>query len=224
MITKQEVINKLDALKAYSVQQKPDFETYYTELMQPVYDAVNAYFNTSRSNFVKPVTEYVFQAYCDINVRNQQWEIDIPYNYPTDYPTGYNDLRDCFYSFNSLLSITNEQFFNVWVEETPTTGGTDSTGGGTLTPVPVSNPYLTTWQTEITDAPTGELSKINACVEWLKNSGDNTILIDLLEDRGTLISSMEREDIALMIYNDRHVLEVLNERNISAYIPSYIGD
>lgn len=223
MITKQEVINKLDALKAYSVQQKPDFETYYTELMQPVYDAVNAYFNTSRSNFVKPVTEYIFQAYCDINVRNQQWEIEFPVNYPSDYPTGYNDLRDCFYSFNGLMTVTNEQFFNVWVEETPTTETMDNTGGGTLTPVPVSNPYLTTWQTEITDAPTDELSKINACVEWLKNSGDSTILIDLLEDRGTLISSMEREDIALMIYNDRHVLEVLNERNISAYIPSYIG-
>lgn len=219
MITKQEVINKLDALLAYSVEQKPDFESYYETLMKPCYDAVNAYFSASRDNFKKPTEEYIFQAYCDINQRNQVWEKPVEYNFPTNYPTGYNDFRDCFYSFSDILTCSNETFFNAWLEEAPES--TDPTV--TPTPVPIDNPYITAWTADITEAPTKELAQINACVEWLKNSGDGKILLDLLENQGTLVKSMEQQEIASIIYKSRHVLEVLNERNISVYVPTYMG-
>lgn len=223
MITKQEVTNKLDALLAYSVEQKPDFESYYNSLMQPCYDAVNAYFSASRDNFKKPTEEYIFQAYCDINNRNQVWEKPVDYNFPTNYPTGYNDFRDCFYSFNDILNITNETFFNAWIEDVPETETMSDSTDPVPQPVPIANPYLTAWTADITEAPTKELNKINACVEWLKTCSDGKILIDLLEDQGTLVESMEQQEIANVIYKSRHVLEVLNERNISVYVPTYMG-
>lgn len=211
MITKEAVIAKLDALIAYSNAQQP---ANYASVAQPVYDAVNTYFSTSNPDLKKAVQEYIFQEYCDIDKRNQVWSDPYPYNFDTVYPVGYNDLRQCFYTF-PLLEVSNEDFFAAWQWQTQ---GGDS-GSGTSTKVPVSNTYLTQWQADITAAPREDVTRVNNVVNWLKNTGDGYILIDLFNDQGEYISSKTSAEIAKIIYLDRHAKEVINERNLNVYIP-----
>lgn len=212
MINKEAVIAKLDTLIAYSNTQQP---ADYMSIAQPVYNAVNAYFSTSNPGLKKAVQEYIFQEYCDIDKRNQQWSDPYPYDFATDYPAGYDDLRLCFYTF-PLLNVSNEDFYAAWQWETQ---GGDTSGGGTSTQVPVSNTYLTQWKTDITAAPQEDVARVNTVVNWLKNTGDGYILIDLFNDQGEYLSSKTSAEIATIIYLDRHAKEVINERNLDVYIP-----
>lgn len=214
MYTQAEVNAKIAALEAYSVAQDP----VTADLFTPLETAVQKYF-AAGTNLSGPLRDVVKYMYNDIARRTTVYETDWPDNLPTDYPDGYNDVRSCLYDFTALMTIGNATFFTAFVYETPT-----ATAGGTAEPVPVSNPYLTEWTANITASTTGDAGKISALAEWCKNSEGNCDLIDLLEDRGKVLSQKSREEIAADIYIDRGVLEIIQVRGVDVYVPTYLAE
>lgn len=225
MITKTEVVSKLDELKAYSIQQKPNFETQYTTLMAPLYSAVNSYFDTKPDGIKDLLEEYVFQKYCDICNRGMVWEKPVENEMPTDYPVGYDDARECFYTFESIMNATSEAFFAAWVVGVPTPpeGESGGEGGGTTpaTPEPLSNSLLDVWTPEVQSAPTDDLGRIQTVIDWCASAASSGNMINLLEDQGRVLESKGQKEIAQTIYYDQFLMEVLDARGFDVYVPTY---
>ena len=220
MLTQVEVIAKLDELKAYSIAQKPQFEQYYASLMQPVYDAVNTYFSIIPEGMIEALENYVFQTYCDIHSRSIQYEFPVEgAQFPTDYPMGYNDIRECFYKFDWVNEITPQAFFNVWVEGVPTDPETQLPTGELQ---PLSNPYLTQWENDINTAHAKEVEAVVSVNTWCETNAGSLNLINLLEDQGRILQSSGTQQVANKIYNEHGLLDVLNTRGYSVYIPTYL--
>lgn len=220
MLTQVEVIAKLDELKAYSIAQKPQFEQYYASLMQPVYDAVNTYFSIIPEGMIEALENYVFQTYCDIHSRSIQYEFPVEgAQFPTDYPTGYNDIRDCFYKFDWVNEITPQAFFNVWVEGVPTDPETQLPTGELQ---PLSNPYLTQWESDVTTAHAKEVEAVVSVNTWCETNAGSLNLIHLLEDQGRILNSKGTKEVANTIYNEHGLMDVLNTRGYNVYIPTYL--
>lgn len=216
MITKAQVLAKLDELKAYSIEQ----DELTGPLFSPVYSAVDSYFNNQSDGLAQALTEVVQYMYNDLTRRSTVHEFEYEMKLPTNYPVGYNNVVDCFYKFASLLAMSNATFFNAFVYGVPEGAGDSEGGGGTE--VPISNPYLTTWATEITAAVNTDLQAVQTLADWCKNSGGNYDLICLLENQGRIVSQQKQKDKARTIYLDRKVLEVITARNLSVYIPTYL--
>ena len=66
MNSKNDVLNKLNALLAYSVGVDAENADKYTALMQPLITAVNEYFNNDRANFKVPLNNLELGLYNDI--------------------------------------------------------------------------------------------------------------------------------------------------------------
>ena len=220
MLTQTEIIAKLDTLKTYSIAQKPQFEQYYIALMQPVYTAVNTYFSTIPEGMIEALENYVFQTYCDIHTRSIVYEHPVEgASLPTNYPTGYNDIRDCFYQFDWVNEITPETFFNAWVEGIPTDPETQLPTGENQ---PLSNPYLTQWASEISTAHASEVEAVVGVNAWCETNASSLNLINLLEDQGRILQSSGMQQVANTIYNEHGLLDVLNTRGYNVYIPTYL--
>lgn len=216
MITKTQVLAKLDKLKAYSIEQ----DELTGPLFSPVYSAVDSYFSVSSAGLAQALTEVVQYMYNDLARRSTIHEFEYEMKLPNNYPVGYNNVVDCFYKFASLLGMSNATLFEAFVYGVPE-GVRDSEGGGG-TEVPISNPYLTTWATEITAAVNTDLQAVQTLADWCKNSGGNYDLICLLENQGRIVSQLKQKEKARTIYLDRRVLEVITARNLSVYIPTYL--
>lgn len=220
MLTQTEIIAKLDTLKTYSIAQKPQFEQYYIALMQPVYTAINTYFSTIPEGMIEALENYVFQTYCDIHTRSIVYENPVEgASLPTDYPTGYNDIRDCFYQFEWVNEITPEAFFNAWVEGIPVDPETQLPTGENQ---PLSNSYLTQWASEISTAHAPEVEAVVNVNAWCETNAGSLNLINLLEDQGRILQSSGTQQVANKIYNEHGLLDVLNTRGYSVYIPTYL--
>ena len=217
MISKQEVITKLDELKAYSIQQKPTFESEYTSLMAPLYTAVNTYFSTVPDGMINAITLFIHEAYCDTWNRNAVWENKFTSNRPASLPAGVADFRKNFYGFD-WLDTPSATFYAAWVVGTPE--GSDT--GAPATPKPIKNTLIDTWVAEVIAAPAQDLANVIASKDFCAESSNSDILISLLEDSGKLLESMDREEIAEDIYITRGLLEVIQAKGYNIYIPTYL--
>lgn len=219
LVEKSAVTQKLNGLLVYSKSQDAKNAGAIEALFSPVLVAVNSYFDSANPALSSALNDVVQYMYFDINRRTTKYENEFDDNLPTNYPTGYADVTLCFHQFDGLLNVSNAAFFSAFVYEIQDTSGD---GGGTTEPVPVSNAYLTQWTADITAAATGDAAKISALAEWCKNSEGNCDLIDLLEDRGKVLTQKSREEIAADIYIDRGVLEIINVRGVDVYVPTYL--
>lgn len=211
VITKQQILDKISQLKAYSIGKDPATGALFT----PYEQAVNNYFSGT-ADIDRPLTDVIKYMYNDIWRRNTVYERNFPLSLPTDYPTGYNDITECFYQFSELLSISNETFYAGFVFE--------SSGGEQPTQVPTSNKYLEKWTPEVQQAKASDKSNIEKLAEWCKNSEGNSDVISLLEDRGRIVSTLEMREIADIIYIDRKLLNIIKQLNLAVYIPSYYNN
>ncbi len=216
IINKADVMNKLDALKAYSVAAEPATAA----LFAPVYAAVNAYFNADNSGLVAALEDVVKYMYNDISRRTTVYENNFDMHLATDYPQGYDDISKCFYQFSELLTVTDSSFFAAFIYGVPEGAGSEDDGAAEE--IPLSNPYLDRWTAEITAAITGDLANVQALAEWCKNSGGCCDLVCLLENRGRTLSYKTVREIAEVIYNDRLLLAVASARNLKIYVPTYL--
>lgn len=203
----------MDALKAYSVAADSATES----LFEPCYTAVNAYFSGDDAGLSQALEDVVKYLYNDITRRTTEFEHNFDMRLPTDYPTGYNDITECFYKFAELLGTNEQQFFNAFVYGLPEGSGE----GGAAQEIPVSNPYLDRWTQEITAATTQDLENVKNLAEWCKNSGGCCDLICLLENRGRVVKQKELKEKARIIYYDKKLLEVATARKLNVYVPSY---
>ena len=215
IITQSEVLQKLDALKAYSVTQDPATET----LFAPCYAAVNAYYSTDNAGMTQALEDVVKYMYNDLTRRTTQFEYNFDMRLATDYPTGYDEITNCFYQFAELLGVTEQQFFDAFVYGLPE--GSGGGEGGTAQEIPLSNPYLDDWTAEINAAITQDLANVKNLAEWCKNSGGCDDLISLLENRGRIVTQKTVKEKAAIIYYDKKLIDVVNALNLSVYIPSY---
>lgn len=206
MYSESEINAKVAELKAYSAEQDASTAVLFT----PLETALSSYF--SASDLTAALRDVVKYMYNDIQRRTTVYETEWPDNLPTDFPTGYYDLRGCFYDFSQLMTITNAAFYAGFVFSTSPEGGSAVS----------SNTYLDAWTAGITSAASSEASAASNVAAWCKDAGGNSDLIDLLEDRGTVVSSMSREEIAEEIYVNRGVLEIINSRGLDVYVPSYL--
>ena len=213
MITNNEVITKLNALKNYSVAVDAATES----LFQPVYSAISSYFSSSSNELVTALEDVVKYMYNDISRRTTEYENNFDMNLASDFPDGYDDITKCFYTFTELLTVDKTTFNDAFVYETPM--NEDGTSGE---PIPVSNPYLTKWASEITSAITGDLDNVKNLAEWCKNSGGSCDLITLLEEQGQMTKSLSMKEIATIIYQEKKLLDVITSRNLKVYKPLWM--
>lgn len=215
IIGDKEVLNKLDALEQYSVTVDPATES----LFAPVYNAIASYFAGGSEGLAAALEEVVQYMYNDISRRTTKHEFTFDMHLASDFPKGYNDITECFYQFEELLTVSESSFFNAFVYGVPE--GATGEEGGAVAEVPLSNPYLTRWAAEITAAITTDLENVQALAEWCKNSGGCCDLICLLENRGRIIESKTVKEIAAIIYFDKKLKEVIAARQLQVYLPTY---
>ena len=214
IIKESEVLHKLDALKSYSVAVDPATES----LFEPIYEVVDAYFNGDDAQMVTALEDVVKYMYNDISRRTTVHENEFPMELPTSYPVGYEDVTKCFYGFMELLAITESSFFDGFIYGLPE----GDAGEGMAAEVPLSNSYLEQWKKEITGAITGDLQNVTNLAEWCKNSGGSCDLICLLENRGRVLTQTTVKEKAKIIYVDKKLLEVIEQRNLNVYVPTYL--
>lgn len=222
MISENDVLTKIQSYLDYSIQQKPEYESEYTNLMAPLISAVQKYFATIPQGIENIIELYIHEAYCDTWNKNAKWEKEYPIESVSNAPEGVSDFRKNYYAFD-WMETTEESFFAAWVMGTPSTGEGGESGGGTATkPKPISNTLIDAWIPEIEAAPNQDLANVTACKDFCANSNGSGMLISLLEDQGKLKSYKDREEIANDIYITRKLLEVIQDKGYSIYIPSYI--
>lgn len=218
MIKKEEVLSKLDALKAYTITQgEPEHKTYYDALMTPLYDAVNVYFSTKLEEFNSVLKLVVFNMYCHTVDLTTEYDDGLERDVITDIPQYYNDLREIYYTF-PCLSVSNAEFFNAWKYGQ----GSEPEIGGTPSPViPLSNSYVSQWVTELTGEPEKELERMKGLLNWLETASDLS-LVELLENTGRVTKSLSTQEIGTIIYRDRGVKEIITDKGYKVYIPTYM--
>lgn len=214
MITQNEVVAKLDELKTQSITDNPSRSALIETTMQPVYDLVQSYFSTQSPELKQALEDLVFYLFCDIQRRTTVREHNFDCGYPTDFPEAYWDIRKCFYTF-PLMEVSNGDFSDAW----------KFTSDPVTMAVTAENPYLTTWESELKTAPADDVTRIKSVTDWCQGACGNSNLIHLFEDEGIIIQSLNTQKIARRIYNTRYLQEVIRDRNLNVYIPTYLrGD
>lgn len=219
MITKEQVVKKLDTLKKYSVKQDPATEPFF----EPVYIAVNSYFSANPS-LEDAMRDVIKSLYMDIMNRTTICSNHLDYGLPTNFPKGYNDLEKCFYQFASVFKATEKAVFDAFVYGVPKTSATSARTGGAGQKVPTANPMLTAWTAEITAAPQTDVDNLNAIAEFCKSGAEGSSLIRLFEDPGKLEQMKSTSDLAQMIYVERKATSVIKARKLKTHIPTYLKE
>ena len=219
MITKEQVLEKLDTLKEYSVEQDPATEPFF----EPVYTAVNSYFSVNPS-LEDAMRDVIKCLYMDIINRTTISSNHLDYGLPTNFPKGYNDLEKCFYQFASIFQTSEKEVFDAFIYGVPETSATSTSTSGAGQKVPTSNPLLTEWTAEITAAPQTDVDNLNAIAEFCKSGAEGSSLIRLFEDPGKLEQMKSASDLANIIYIERKATSVIKARKLKTHIPTYLKE
>lgn len=214
MYTKDQVLEKLNSLLQYSITQEADYSTQYESIVDTANAAVNGYFDADKSVFKKPLDDLAMYLHNDLWQRGAKWSGEFNFNFSSNYPANYTDMRKLFYEFDWIIEITNEQFHNAWVM-----GSTEDTTPAT----PTSNTYISILKSDLLNAHQNELANIDSLASWLEESMGDYGSIMLWENVGSLVSAPETNDIAKVVFQDRYFLEAINLLNLPVYIPSYIS-
>ena len=209
MNTKDEITAKIASLKAYSVAKNAKTGA----LFNPLESAADEYFSGNKSAVSSACEDVVKYMYNDISRRTTVYEHEYDTKLATDFPTGYDDITECFADLSGMLEVSNETFYAAFVfGPDPVTGVTG----------PLSNSYIDEWTEELEEAKTGDTEKVLALAEWCKNSGGSSDVIDLLEDKGEEISSLSREEIATKIYREKKLLDAIGILGLATYVPTFL--
>ena len=209
MYSQEEIEDRIATLKEYSVEK----DSATASLFTPLETAVQTYFNAS-NDMAEALRDVVKYMYNDISRRTTVYETEWPDNLPTDSPAGYSDLRECLYGFDELMSISEETFSSGFSYASASDGGAATVS---------ENTYITKWTADITAYASSVADSLSNVAVWCRDAGGNSDLIDLLEDRGTVVSSMTRDEIAEEIYINRGVLEIIEAFGADVYIPTSVS-
>lgn len=219
MITKEQVVEKLDTIKEYSVEQDPATEPFF----EPVYTAVNSYFSANPS-LEDAMRDVIKSLYMDIMNRTTICSNHLDYGLPTNFPKGYNDLEKCFYQFTSIFQTSEKEVFDAFIYGVPETSATSISTSEAEQKIPTSNPMLTEWTAEITAAPQTDVDNLNAIAEFCKSGAEGSSLIRLFEDPGKLEQMKSTSDLANIIYIERKATSIIKARKLKTHIPTYLKE
>lgn len=199
-----DVLSKLNTLKSSSPSGGSTFFT-------PVENATSVYFITVRGG--KNVFNSTVEAvYNDIYRRTVQYEHIFPVHYPEDYPVGYDNFWECFYNFAEIIDIDSATFNTGWYYGPGEIEGEEVLQGNT---------YLDEWLNNITTWTSIGVSKLQTLIDWCEGVGPLSYLVAIIEDRGKLLYAKPREEIAHIIYTDRHLKQIITDFEVDAYVASY---
>lgn len=211
MYTQNEVIKKLNDLKQYSIDQKPEYEDGFEDVMGDLYVAVNSYFNCDRSDFKKALEDLCLFAYNDLWIRNAKFEFEFDLGYSDTIP--FEDLRTLFFSFDNLMKIDNETFYKSWVFEVDPL---------TSKPTPSKNNHIDSIVSTLKTAIEDELADIKTLAKWFEDDLQNSTMVSLWENQGALLEVKDTKQLANLIFIEYGLLEAIKTLNLDVYIPSYL--
>lgn len=218
MHSKTEIFAKLDSLLAYSQATDPDHASEFVPFINSFKSAVTAYFEADRNSWAETVRDYRYCMFSDLLARGSTIETPHDLGLRTDYPTGYTDVRDLFYTF-PVMSCTDAQFFNAWVMGVPDTAEDETTEP---TPIVISNSLLTEWTTDLVNEPLNEYERLKALVTWLDSSLSTQEGVTFWEKDYTVKESPPTGLIAHELFIERGFKEVIQTFGLTEYIPSYV--
>ena len=208
LYTKDQILEKIATLQAYS--EAKDART--AALFTPLISAANTYYG-DKSAVSAALEDVVKYMYNDISRRTTVYEHQFDAQLPTNFPVGYDDIRDCFANLEEVMTVSEETFYAAFVfGPDPVTGVTG----------PRSNSYIDSWTALLTSGVTDDLANVKTLADWCCNSGGSADVIDLVEDKGDEVFSLSREEIVSQIYIDKNLLAVINVFGLSTYVPSYL--
>ncbi len=205
---KDQILEKIAVLQAYS--EAKDART--AALFTPLISAANTYYG-DKSSVGAALEDVVKYMYNDISRRTTVYEHQFDAQFPTNFPVGYDDIRDCFANLEEVMMASEETFYAAFVfGPDPVTGVTG----------PQSNSYIDSWTALLTSGVTDDQEKVKTLADWCCNSGGSADVIDLVEDKGDEVFSLSREEIVSQIYIDKNLLAVIDVFRLSTYVPSYL--
>lgn len=208
LYTKDQILEKIAVLQAYS--EAKDART--AALFTPLISAANTYYG-DKSVVGAALEDVVKYMYNDISRRTTVYEHQFDAQLPTNFPVGYEDIRDCFANLEEVMTASEETFYAAFVfGPDPVTGVTG----------PQSNSYIDSWTALLTSGVTDDQAKVKTLADWCCNSGGSADVIDLVEDKGNEVFSLSREEIVSQIYVDKNLLAVIDAFGLSTYVPSYL--
>lgn len=243
---------KVNDLLQYACNQFKVHTNEYTSIVNVYIQAIQAYFKVDRTKYKEQLKYLKYYASCDVRNRLDVRKSPVPLNdYYTNYPKGYKDLRDIFSTFE-CTECTNDDFYNAFEyvledlgeydesSKTATTTTTDKETGETITNtidvdfdnheviiegnhafyrIATNNTLIDTWSKDLN--ANNELNDIVNLNNWLCNSNDVNEDILFWENVET-IKSTSTEQIANILYIDRHWKECVESLNLPLHVPSYI--
>ncbi|MBR1760251.1 MAG: hypothetical protein IJ741_03625 [Schwartzia sp.] len=223
MRTKSEILARLEELK----NDRADVD----ELFAPVIAKIEKYF-VGDSQLTHDVQYTLHQLAQDIMNRKTIYENQsrMP-SFPTNYPKGYEDVRDLFVgggAFEEIMAVSIEDFEAAYVYEPPEdeggggeeSAGTGGDGGSGENLPPSSNTLLDAWLGMVGAAREGELSGLGAIAGFCEGGGYNGGLAMLFEELGEVISSIGKPELAKRIYVSGGYREVIETFGLNVYIAS----
>ena len=212
MYRKTEVITQLNKFAEYSCAQNPKHASSYKSLMVQLISAVENYYSADRSAYKAPLNELQLAFYNDLMKRATVVTKPIDLQMGTDFPKGYDDLSELFYSF-PWLNTSVEAFHNAWVTESSPEGGSETVKKNTL---------IDSWTTEVGAANADELANIKKLFDWLASASSNAGMVMLWEDLGEVKYQPSSDEIARKLFIEKKLKEVIEVLGIPAYKPTYI--
>lgn len=252
LISSNDVQAKLNELLDYSCNQFKVHTNEYTSIVNAYIQSVTAYFNVDRTKYKEQLKYLKYYASCDIRNRLDVRKSPVPLNdYYTNYPKGYKDLREIFSKFE-CMECTNDDFYNAFEyvledlgeydenTKSASTTTTDTETGETITNtidvdfdnhevivkdnhafyrIATNNTLIDTWSKGLN--ADNELNDIVNLNNWLCASNDVNEDI-LFWEKVETIKSTSTEQIANILYIDRHWKECIQSLNLPMHVPSYI--
>lgn len=210
MITRENIVAKINELQSvYTGQGSVD------TLFTPVTETVAAYFTQDKAALTHDIQYTINQLILDLTNRHTVYEHqELLPTLPTNYPAGYDDVRDVFTAngvLEEILSIDAAAFNNAY---TYNSTGTQQT--------PISNHYLTTWQKNIAAARSSELSALSAIASFCESGSYNAGLAMFFESLGRIVSAMSSAEIAKRIYISGGYKEIIERFGLDVHIASAV--
>ena len=218
MITKDQVLQKVDELTAYCEANGYNGGGYasFISVLTP---AISQYFASTSPELADNVRDLVTKIFNDLRLRDTTYERPIGKPLSTNYPKGYADLTALFDgngALSEIMAISPATFLNGFPVETTT----DAEGGSST--VVLTNPIIAEWTAALSVAHNAELKGIEAIMVFCERSSFGQDLIGMFEDRGKMSYTKSKEDLAEEIYIGMKVKEVIETFNLDVHVPTYL--
>lgn len=215
MDKKSDILSKLAALKEFSTANGDGMG--HAALFADLEAAIETYF-VADNELQKKTMYTVHQLAMDIMTRRTIYERqELLAPMPSNYPGGYNDIRESFTSggaFTEIKTCIEAEFLAAFIYEV--------TAPGELK-IAKSNLFLDKWTAAVSRARASEKAALQAVSDFCEVGSFNAGLQVLFETLGGIVESINKDDLAKEIYDTRGYKELINIFGMDIHIPTVLG-